>query len=145
MHPCVCVCKCMRCIWMTHSEQPDAAAHYKNCDRLASWTSGLPLKLRFVPQSPCSIWNPNVHYHIHKSPTLAPILSHINPVHALDTVFWRCVLVLPFHLCKVFQIAPFPHQNRGAPLYMPCPSYSFWFGHPSNMLWGLQMIMLVTM
>jgi len=140
--PCMYVCVSACAAYWWHILNSQMLQHTtKICDRLASWTSGLPLKLRFVPQLPSSLWNPKVHHHVYKSPTLDPILSHINPVHASDAVFWRCVLVLSFHLRKVFQMAPFPHQNRGAPLYMPCPSYSFLFGHPSNMLWGLQMLL----
>jgi hypothetical protein len=56
----------------------------------------------------CILWNQNVHYQVHKSLSLDPILSWLNPVHALTTCFFNiCFIIIP-HLCLTFSSDLFP-------------------------------------
>jgi hypothetical protein len=79
----------------------------------ASWE---PANCATAQEIPCILWNPKVHYRVHKSPPLVPILSQNNPIHPI-----------PFYLSKIHFIivhAPTPwsslwtlsHQN---PLCIP--------------------------
>ena len=75
------------------------------------------------------LWNPKVHYGIHKWPPSIPILSQLDPVHAPHSTSWRSILILSSHLCLVLPsgLVPsdFPTQTLYAPLlssiHATCP------------------------
>jgi hypothetical protein len=66
-------------------------------------------------KSPRILWNPKVHYCIHKRPSPVPILSHIKPVQTTELISWRSILILSSHLSLClpsnFFSLRFSHQN----------------------------------
>lgn len=62
------------------------------------------------------MWKPKVHYRFHNSLPSVPIPSHINPVHAITSSFWKIYFNITFHLAssrfkKSFSYR-FPKQNH---------------------------------
>jgi hypothetical protein len=63
------------------------------------------------------LWNPKVHYHVHKSPPLVPILSQIDPIHTIPS-YLRSILILSTHLRLGLPSNLFPSGFRTDILYV---------------------------
>jgi hypothetical protein len=54
------------------------------------------------------LWNPKIHYRVHKSPPLDFILSQINPVHTTPS-YLRSILIVSTHIRLGLPSGPFPY------------------------------------
>jgi len=106
-------------------------------------------------QIPPLLWDPKVHYHVHEGPPPVPILSQMHPVHSFLPCFFKihsndifpsmlgsCNWSLPFRF-SIQNIVCISHPLNAC--YMSCPSNLPLFDHPSNILWSVQVMMILIM
>ena len=101
-------------------------------------------RFSYSQEIPRILWNPKVHYRIHKCPPPVPILSHIDAVHVLTSHFLKIHLnILPYTpgSSKWPLFFNFPYQSpihtSALPhsCYMPRLPHSYRFDHPNNIGW----------
>jgi len=113
--------------------------YLRHGEQSPSWAANW---LEASQEIPRILWNPKVHFLIHKFPLTLPMPGQLDPVHALTYYFLKIHLnvILPSTPRSPTWHSGFPTKTRYTTFtytcYMPCPSHSP-FDHLNNIRWAL--------
>jgi hypothetical protein len=74
---------------------PDAVALTYSMEQSPPWEAN---RFSASQEFPRTLWNPKVHYRIHKCLPPVPVFNQIDLVHAPTSISWRSILILSSHL-----------------------------------------------
>jgi hypothetical protein len=97
-------------------------------DHSPSWKANRFAASQEIPRI---LWNPKVHYRIHKCPPHVSILNQLNPVHTPTYYFLKIRLILSSHLRLGLPSGLFPWGFSIKTQYTPHPSLNraTWLAH----------------
>jgi hypothetical protein len=100
-------------------------------EQISSWEANLFSASQEIPRI---LWNPKVHYRIHKCLPPVAILSQLDPVQTPTSYSWISILILTFHLRLGLQSGLFPSVFPNKTLYTPLfsPHTRFYMPRPSH-------------
>ena len=132
-------------VWLeTHC---DCACRYVLTYSMEQGTSWGANRSSVSQEIPRILWNPKVHYRIHKIQSPVPILSQIDPAHVPHHTSQRSILILSSHLFLGFPTGLLPSGCPTKILSAPLlhTSEFSWFDHPNDIWWVVQSIKLLVM